>query len=510
MMLGALALWGLAPVLLMIVHALGAGQRLTGADGAIPADQLQYLAWIRDAGSHGLVSNLFDLAPSSHVYAQPMFILSGALWRIGLPLAAAYLLWKPIAVAVLFAGAAWWTKRLIPDSPGARVSALGLSLFLFTPIAWLVGWASIGSQTSQSNVLTVASEMFPAGVLWGYLPSAIAIGLMPVALLATERALRPGATNTRGALLLAGSAALLVSWLHPWQGAILELILVGLVVWGSGREWRAYAVPIAAAALPLAYYFLLPHLDSAWKLASHNEAVPRLPALALLAGLGPPALLAFAGVRAPGEDAIERALLLWVPASVVTYFVLSSFPSHGLESISLPLAVLAVRGWQRLARARLPAVVAALAVAAVTLPGMAYDVRAFRDIADAPGQLFYLTRSESHALNWIANHAPPGGVLAPASFALVVPSQTGRAVWVGHEFWSRDYFVRAQVADELFAGRLTPRVARAAVLLSGARLLASGCAERTNLVPVLAAVLASVHHFGCAVVYVVKRPRAAM
>ena len=38
--------------------------------------------------------------------------------------------------------------------------------------------------------------------------------------------------------------------------------------------------------------------------------------------------------------------------------------------------------------------------------------------------------------------APPGGVLAPTPFAAVVPSQTGRAVWVGHGYWSPDYPVQ--------------------------------------------------------------------
>ena len=35
--------------------------------------------------------------------------------------------------------------------------------------------------------------------------------------------------------------------------------------------------------------------------------------------------------------------------------------------------------------------------------------------------------------------APPGGVLAPTPFAAVVPARTGRAVWVGHGYWSQDY-----------------------------------------------------------------------
>ncbi len=32
--------------------------------------------------------------------------------------------------------------------------------------------------------------------------------------------------------------------------------------------------------------------------------------------------------------------------------------------------------------------------------------------------------------------------MARTMFAVGVPAETGRAVWVGHQFWSRDYAAR--------------------------------------------------------------------
>lgn len=163
----ALVVWGLVPSVLMIVHAASAHLRLTGADGVIGADQLQYIAWARDAGAHGLASDLFVLRATAHVFAQPMFSLSGALWRLGLPLQAAYLLWKPVAIAALFVSARLWTRRMFPGEPGSRLAALALSLFFYTPLAALVLWASIGSAQLQNQLGVLAGEMFPAGELWG-------------------------------------------------------------------------------------------------------------------------------------------------------------------------------------------------------------------------------------------------------------------------------------------------------------------------------------------------------
>ena len=73
---------------------------------------------------------------------------------------------------------------------------------------------------------------------------------------------------------------------------------------------------------------------------------------------------------------------------------------------------------------------------------------------------YYLPASDARALDWIAAHAPPGGVLSPTPFAVIIPSQTGRAVWVGQGYWSRDYPARARQVDRLFGGKLHRRRAR--------------------------------------------------
>jgi len=517
--LAALAAWGLFPLVLLLAHAVHAHARFTGADGLIGADgvlgadQLQYLAWARDAGSHGLASDLFSLAPSGHVYLQPLFEITGALWRLGLSLPLAYLLWKPVAVIALFAGTLAWARRMFGDQPRARAAVVVLSLFLYTPLTALVSWAGLGAGPFRFQMYLLGYELLPANKLWGYAPSAIALALMPVTLLATERALAPrlavdgapereSAGSTRGPVALACLAALLASWLHPWQGVTLLVTFAGLAAWQRLRGWRTLVLPAIAAALPLVYYHLLSRSDPAWRVAAQNEVVARLPPLVLLAGLGPLALIAAAGVRRPGGVLIERALLLWIAGCFVTYFTVDSFAPHALQGLSLPFAVLAVRGWRRL---HLPAALGVLAIAAVTLPGLAYDARKFVNVASSSAPQYYLTRSDARALDWVTTAAPPGGVLAPTPFAAVVPAQTGRAVWVGNGYWSRDYFARARAADALFGGRMRPARARAFVLATGAALLVSDCRHRTNLTRDLRRVLTAVHRFGCARVYVVKR-----
>jgi hypothetical protein len=61
----------------------------------------------------------------------------------------------------------------------------------------------------------------------------------------------------------------------------------------------------------------------------------------------------------------------------MVYFALASDDRlPALEGITLPVAVLAARGWHRL---RMPAALGATGLAAATIPGMLYSARTLRD-----------------------------------------------------------------------------------------------------------------------------------
>jgi len=118
---------------------------------------------------------------------------------------------------------------------------------------------------------------------------------------------------------------------------------------------------------------------------------------------------------------------------------------------------------------------------------------------------YFLPTADGHALDWVNGHAPPGGILAPTPFAAVVPSRTGRPVWVGHGYWSRDYPVQAREVDRLFDGHMSATASRAFVASTGATILVSDCRHPRDLSRRLGPRLATVHTFGCARVYLLKR-----
>jgi hypothetical protein len=117
-------------------------------------------------------------------------------------------------------------------------------------------------------VMTQAFEVSPGLLLWGYAPSVISIALLPLFFLAVERVLdperrAPGRERSWYALW-ASLCGLLMAWLHPWEGQVALLVLLGVALWRRRRDSAWLLVPAAATAVPLAAYWLLARFVPHW------------------------------------------------------------------------------------------------------------------------------------------------------------------------------------------------------------------------------------------------------
>jgi hypothetical protein len=354
---------------------------------------------------------------------------------------------------------------------------------------------------------SASHESSPAYLLWGYPHAAIAIGLMPLFLLGVERLVN--GHDHRGRLLLGTSAAgLAVGWLHPWQAVPLLLIVGGLVLWGrSLRRYAILLVPTIATAAPVLYFFALSRFDDSWRNAQEGNAYSEAGPAIVLFSLAPLIVLALLEYRRRRRDDGEKLLLLW-PVAVAGLYVVSIavglYPLHAIEGVSLPLAILTVRGAMRL---RPSAAIAAAGVLVLTLPLAAYGARHISRVArgDAPqsppSSSHVFSDDEWHALQYLDRSKEPGGVLAPAGIGVAVPAFTGRKTWVGAVLWTPDFTQRWKDAEALFDGRLGVAESRALARSSGARFLLSDCRSRRPLDQTLRPLIAGVTHFGCATVY---------
>jgi hypothetical protein len=490
----AVSIWVLVLDLWQVVAH---GRVWTGTDGFYLVDQMQYLAWIRDASHHLLASNLFVLHSTPADYFQPAVAISGLLSGLGMPPWLSLLLWKPVAVGAAFYAVRVYARRNLTGL-WQRRAALVLGLFF-------------GSFSVIYGSFGVVGDLFPGFLSWGYTFGLLAVAAMLGALLVYDRSRRRDGMAWAPALLgaLAGS-------LHPWQGELLILVVLGaeLVGWRTSRRFpRRWSVPlltVVATGVPLLYYAILGRADLSWGLAreASKHSFSMWTIVLALAPLALPAALAY---RKRATSFLAVATRVWPIAAVAVYTVsatgVSATPLHAFEGVTIPLAVLAVQGVQGLrlprslsARRRLLGVVA---VALATVPATAYElIAATTLVAPSAGNANFITGDERHALRYLAHNRQSGGVIARFYLGAIVPAETGRRTYVGHCLWSEpDCSPHAELAQQLIEGSLSPSVARSVVQQSGARFVLSDCGTQADLSSALGPALRSVHRFGCASVY---------
>ena len=390
-----------------------------------------------------------------------------------------------------------------------RRVALVIALFYFAPVA---AFAARSQWRNESDLQTIASEIWPGRYLWGYPFTALAVAAFAAALLTYERD-----RTTRRVRAWAPALGLLCSWLQPWQGATLLVVLLGgeaLQFRRTRANIRSLLLTVVATIGPLAYYLFLSRHDAAWKLARDVNQADLLPWSALLLCIAPLALPALLAYRRRGDTFQESAVRVWPFAAVGVYAFIAithvgTLAPHALQGLSIPLAVLAVAGVGSL-NVRMPqrAVVwvAAIALLALLTPGLLQRFDQARDVAANDSEPYYLRDGELRALEYLDANGLVGGVLASSFISPVVPGLTGRDTWLGLPSWTPNYQVRRGVANTFFAGGIKPTNAVLFAASTHARFVLSDCRNRVDLTSVLRPYLRDVKHFECATVYELGRP----
>jgi hypothetical protein len=496
--LAAVAVWTLVPLFTLLGHS----GSFNGGYGLDLPDLMQYMGFIRDSGQHLLISNLFDAAPARHLLLNPAFALSGLAWKVGASIQLALLMWVPVGLVALFVGFSSYARRLLGEDRRAIAITLLIAFFFFSPAKPLADWLHASAHL-QFGTSVVALEMFAGSYAWGTVP-AISIALVPLFLLAIERLLDPSrrapGRSAQWYAIWAAVAGVLSSWLHPWQGMTLLAIIAALVMWARfDRRYLSLAGPVILTAAPLAYYFALSHTHSAFGAAANPDIGFEHFGWWFVLGMAP-VVLALPGFPGHGLDVQERILRIWPVAALVVYAALDrTWFYHLFDGLTLPLSILAVRGWQRL---RAPRALAAAVVLSLTVPGLVWVVV---HLGKARTRDFFQS-GEARALAFLNSAPQPGPVLAPIALGQAVPGFTGRQTYVGHYEWTPDVVARTARTEALFDGRLSPADGASLVRASKARFLLANCApERVDLRPLLGSMIVGTRRFGCATVYQVRQ-----
>jgi hypothetical protein len=525
LVLAVLASWVLALLLWRVV----VDDRIwTGTDGLLVVDPMQYVAWIREAADGVLVANPYSLGPSEPVFLHPGIVVSAAPVSLGVAPSTAYLLWKPLAVLALFGATRAYVHRTVGGKT-ARRAALVLALFYAAPVLLLVRELDLGVSPSDRLRLELIGEqeIWPVFWLWGYPFTAIAVAALAASLLLYESDRGTDAVRPWAPIL-----GLLCAWLQPWQGATLIAILVA----AEAVEWlvrrrpqtpptrrvlprscpRMLLLTVAATAAPLAYYAVLSLIDPSWELAGKSNAYGGdWPVWTVVISILPLALPAVLAYRRRPETFQHTALRAWPIVGLGLYWFigltgLGTFPLHSLQGLSLPLGILAALGLAGLAGRRpqkMRPVVVASAVGLLTIPAAVSQLADAERRVNANERAYFLTTGERDAMRFLERSEAGGGVFSTPRMGAILPALTGRPTFVGAISWTPDYLARLGLANGILAGNAKPADARYVIGQSRVRFVLTDCRTPFDLTDTLRIMLASVHRFGCAVVYQLRDDR---
>ena len=503
----------------VLAALVASGHELTGGENAVAADQLQYLSWIESASAGWTINSLWSLPPQSgSLFLHPGFLGSGLLHRAGLGVIASYEVWKPLSVAVVVVAFAAYVRRLVPEG-GARTAALALALFGLSPAGAVVGWNSLSSgQSLQSQIEFAAGEVFAPSWQWGYMMTAIAVGLMVFGLIAAEK-VRASNANLRW-VVAAPVVALFCSWLQPWQGAELvgAVVICDLLLPrpdGRVRSLLNHSIMLLMGIIPLAYYRWLAGHEATWKLAgSANNGIELWSVWVwlLVVGVYVPAVYCWFRRTNDWQQAALRVVpaLMLAQYAAIAVFGLGTFPFHAVQGLSLFLGILVVQAMRRLKTPEWWSRNAWLGFGLCGLlcvPGTLHRLNLLRLEIHRSAQPFYLDPSERKVLDQLSIEPGSGGVLAPIKAALSVPGHTGHPVWVGEISWTPDFRNRVQLAEDFFKQRLSAGEMRALVESSGADYIYSDCGHPAaeKISAVLGARIEQRYDYGCASLFRLRR-----
>jgi hypothetical protein len=510
--LAAISMWVVASDLV-----LAAQHHLvwTRTDGFFIVDQMQYLAWIQSAAQHGLISNLYVLRSSPADYLQPAIVVSAGLLKLGVAPWLTLMLWKPVAVVSFFVAARAAAHHVLVRRADRRV-ALALALLF-------------GSLSSVYGSLGIVGDMMPTWSSWGYPFGLIAVALIVFGLLRYDRARAAGRIAWAPGLLGA-----LASSIHPWQGELMILVVAGAELvrapeivralraadparpvwrWPADRRLALPLVTIALTLAPLVYYLALGHLDVNWDMARQNSK-HAFSFWAIAIGAAPLAVFAALGYRGRPADFLELSMRMWVPAALVIYVLsataLSATPLHAFNGITIPLALLAVKGVRQSGLARIPRgrLLAGAAVLLGTVPANVYAMAyAHNYTSPSTNNANYVRADELRAIHYLADDPQPGGVLSQFYLGDMVPGFTGRQVFVGDCLWTEPRCIpRSEAADRFFRGQMSKAAAQRFARQTGARFVLASCDRHVDLRRWLGSMVVATRRFGCAAVWELESP----
>ncbi len=440
-------------------------------------DTTQYLSWMRESGSRLFIENKLTSEPNSPIFLNIQWWLLGRLARYtGMSLFQVYHLFRGLTIIIFPTVCYTFFSFYFKDRRRSRLALLVVVFGAGLGWIWVVKKQLLHQPDIEfpNDVYTIPANQFLSMLAVPHVAfsASLIVGVLLLALLAYER-------DKFGYTLAASCLALFLGMSHIYDLVTVWMVLAVfglLLTLRDGFSGRVFfnLILIVLVSLPAAlYYGYISQFVPVWKeaLAQYDNLGTFTPDpfhLAILMGLPlVVALLTFKGVL-PLGSLNSRQLFIrgWFMAGLMLVFLPLKFQIMLLNSLQIPIAILAVEGlldhiapwledrqvgwWRILSGLPLGRLTPLIFVAIIILTNIyllgwrVIDLRRH----DYP---YYLYRDEVSALRWLeANTDPDEVVLTSLSLGHYLPGLSGNKAFLSSGVMTMDFGVKRQLVNDFF------------------------------------------------------------
>jgi hypothetical protein len=453
-------------------------------------DTNSYLAEIRQ-GMEGQWLFHDRYTPEDHP-GGPLFLfyigLGQAARFLGISQHTALALARPICGGILLLTLYWFVVLLLARSRTRRTaflllcfsSGLGWIALLYWPLLRFIGREPIDLWVAEANTfITILSVPH----------FQVATSLMVVVFGALLLAFRSGRWGPAWGAAL---ACFVLSWIHPFNIAIIYAVTATYMAWQvvSQRRilWRhvGQCAPSIALSLPVLLYLQLGVIGAnpvfrAWTEQGITQSPGLLP---VLFGYGLLVPLAMVGVwRTLRCRAIDPLPVCWVGAVMILLNLPTNVQRRFLEGMHIPLCVLAALGWQMVANRFTGRGVTKALLRVLLVVGLLTSTLLIWGTTMTNGLTqiypFVIHKYETDAFGWLAEHSEPQDtVLASRMSGSFIPAWAGNRVFLGHWDQTISYSEKEKAVERFLDAETAPERRRTLVEQYGVVYLFHGPNER--------------------------------
>lgn len=364
----------------------------------------------------------------------------------------------------------------ISSSLTFHLSAVFLSLILGIIIWWFLG---IFIKEKVEKIVSYIILIFGGGLGWLFFPQLVLPDLGQPGFTLESAFRRPheaissslffltigffwlGIIKKKSKFLIMGTVStFLMSFFHPYSLLTLGVIFFvwNIIYWLRTRSTKYFSILIYLSLAGIGWFLSVGRsLISNPGFSGLMLQVQESPGpLLVMLGWGIIFLLTLTGLFFSQKKEEDNFLKIWFIFGWLILYLPFGFQRLLIRGLWFPTIILAVKCISWLTK-KFNLNYITLVILAIFITSLTIFFMTFKRLNESPeNRWIYLSADEGRIIDYLRLHGKDEqGVMASYRIANIIPAQTTKRVWAGHEFQTPDFNKRIEQVNKFFVGKMT-------------------------------------------------------